>query len=70
MIVKNYDEDEQYVMNHNDFHLYHNVNEQMNDDDDNLHDDDEDHDENDMDDDDNDMIVVVLERDFEENDVY
>jgi len=66
MIVKDYDEDDQHGLNHNDYHLYHNVNEQMNDDDDNLHDDD-DYDENDMDDND---IVVVLEKDFEENDEY
>ncbi len=70
MMIKIHDEDDQHVLNHNDYHLYHNVNEQMNDDDYNLHDDDDDvdyYDENDMDDDE---IVVVLEMDFEENDEY
>jgi hypothetical protein len=68
-MIKFHDEDDPYVMNHNDYHLYHNVNEQMNDDDGKLYDDDDDIDcdKNDMDDSD---VVVVLEKDFEENDEY
>jgi hypothetical protein len=68
MMIEDYDVDDHHVMTRNDFHLFHNVNEQMNVDDDNLSDDDDcygnDMDENEI------VVVVVLEMDFEENDEY
>lgn len=70
MMIEDYGVDGHHEGNHNDFHQFRNANEQMNDDDYNYYDDDDDdghHDWNDSHDND---AVVVLEKDFAENDEH